>query len=29
MSTTIEALVMLLVFAIIMAILIWKMEPGE
>ncbi len=29
MSTTTEALVVLLVFAIICAILIWKMEPGE
>jgi hypothetical protein len=29
MSTTAEALLVLLFFAIIMAILIWKMEPGE
>jgi len=29
MSTTTEALLVLLFFGIIMAILIWKMEPGE
>jgi len=29
MSTTIEALLVLLFFGIIIAILIWKMEPGE